>query len=81
MPKVVESFPKSSKRLIPYEWDKWFDGQIWAFVEGVDYFNEKTFRSALAQASKKRKIKVSTLYSKEEKCLYLQAVGISTAHP
>lgn len=41
MPKVVESFPKSSKRLIPYEWDKWFDGQIWAFVEGVDYFNEK----------------------------------------
>lgn len=63
MAEVLEDFDWNAVRSprSRYDWDRWFDGNVWKLVEGED-FTAKTssFRTSVASAAKRRGHEVRT---------------------
>ena len=61
MATLVTEFPKTVGRPEKYPYAQWFDGQMWALEEGVDFTTSvDSLRGAINSAKKKRKIAVRT---------------------
>lgn len=80
MAEPVKSFPAKSRTVNGYDWNSWFDGQIWKLQAGVDFKTSvPVFRAYINMESRERGVKVVTRFAKDEGCLYIQAIGTSTA--
>lgn len=66
MAQVVTDFPKTVGRPEKYPYAQWFDGQMWALEEGVDFKTSvDSLRGAINSAKKKRGITVRTASVKD----------------
>lgn len=60
-----------------YDWDTWFDGQVWELKEGEDYDNPVSARAAAYAAGKSRAKQgenITVQVSQKGKSLFVQAV-------
>ena len=72
----LEAFP--TKTGTKYDWDTFFNGDVWKLVEGEDFnVPMQSFRGALGAAKKARGLEVKTAKQTEDgkTFLVIQAVG------
>ena len=71
MAEVLEKFSFTRGR---YNWDDWFDGQIWRLEQGEDFeVDPSSFRSTITAAARRYEVSVRT--SVDGGSVVLQAVA------
>lgn len=71
MAEVLEKYNFTRGR---YDWDSWFDGQIWRLEQGHDFeVNPASFRSTITAAARRYGVSVRTAV--DGSCVVLQAVA------
>lgn len=69
MAEVIEEFDWNKARTTRsrYDWDQWFDGQVWRLKKDEDFTAEvASFRSSASTAAKKRDKTVRTALVDED---------------
>lgn len=75
MAEVIETFDWNKARTSRsrYDWDQWFDGQVWRLTKDEDFTAEvASFRSSASTAAKKRNKTVRTALE-DDSTVILQA--------
>ena len=71
MAKIVDEMPGRS-RASKYQWDEWFDGNVWLLIPGEDFESSvEGFRSSAHNAAKRMGYELSTTV--RDDAVYLQA--------
>jgi len=75
MAKILEQRPPGRNWRV-YDWNTWFDGNVWLLEPGVDFpvtTKLQSVRGAAYMAARRRGVKVTIGTSDDEKSLWIQA--------
>jgi hypothetical protein len=75
MAKILDTRPVIRNWRV-YEWDTWFDGQIWELQPGIDFpatTKLNSVRGAAYMAARRRGVSVSVGITENRKSVWVQA--------